>query len=412
MAELIKDKVEKQKVLKEIIKELHDKSNYEGAKKKFTELIKNVSAEEIAEMEQALINEGLPVSEIHNLCDVHTAVFEDALNKQGKTHKLSGHPIHTFIEENKELKKINKSLADLIKKLKKDASKDSVKKEFVEKFKRLKDINFHYLRKENQLFPYLEKKGFTGPSKVMWAKHDDVRGLFKETDDLITKDKWDEVVKVTKKIIDETNGMIFKEEKILFPTSVNKLTNAEWIAIKNGESHIGYSWIKPGNLWDASLAKAIEKDKTEKAQKEEATKTPDLKDNLALDVGNLSLEQLNLMLVNLPVDISFVDENDKVQFYSNNAERIFPRSPGVIGRDVHNCHPQKSVDVVSKILQSFKNKEKSQADFWINMGGKYIYIRYFALYDKTGVYKGTLEVSQDITEIKALEGERRILDWK
>ncbi len=130
-----------------------------------------------------------------------------------------------------------------------------------------------------------------------------------------------------------------------------------------------------------------------------------------LDTGSLSAEQINLLLTNLPVDISFVDENDAVVYYSAVPRRIFPRSPGVIGRKVQNCHPPKSVDVVERILKAFRSGERDVAEFWIESGGRFILIRYFALRDESGAYRGTLEVSQDATAIRALRGERRLLDW-
>ncbi|HOJ63674.1 MAG TPA: DUF438 domain-containing protein [Spirochaetota bacterium] len=395
----------KQDILKEIIKNLHETKNFESAKKRFSELIKNVSAEEIAEMEQALINEGFPIEQIQNLCNVHVAVFEESLKKQGKMHKMPGHPVHTYMAENKELKKIIKSYQNVSKKIKNKKDNESLIKEFINIFNKLKDVNIHYTRKENQLFPFLEKKGFTGPSKVMWAKHDEIRKMLKDIEEKIKINDFDSILQISKDLITELNGMIFKEEMILFPTAIKKLTISDWILIKNGENQIGYAWIKPGNLWDASIAKLLDKNK-----KEKENKNIDL-DFINLDTGRLSIEQINLLLLNLPVDISFIDENDRVLYYSNNKDRIFPRSPGVIGREVQNCHPQKSIAIVNRILNAFKNKEKSHADFWINLHGKIIYIRYFAIYDNNGNYRGTLEVSQDITEIQKLTGERRLLDW-
>lgn len=132
---------------------------------------------------------------------------------------------------------------------------------------------------------------------------------------------------------------------------------------------------------------------------------------LALDTGTLTSEQVNLLLTHLPVDISYVDENDTVIYYSATPERIFPRAPGVIGRKVQNCHPPKSVDVVDRILKAFRSGERDSAEFWIQSQGKFIHVRYFALRDGTGTYKGTLEVTQDATAIRALRGERRLLDW-
>ncbi|HCM29157.1 MAG TPA: hypothetical protein DIC34_21915 [Treponema sp.] len=122
-------------------------------------------------------------------------------------------------------------------------------------------------------------------------------------------------------------------------------------------------------------------------------------------------EQIDLMLKALPVDVSFVDEFDRVLYYTDAADRIFPRSPAVIGRDVSNCHPPKSVAIVHRILEAFRKKEKTEAEFWIEMGGKFIHIRYFPVYGSGGEYKGVVEVSQDVTAIRALQGQRRLLDW-
>jgi hypothetical protein len=132
---------------------------------------------------------------------------------------------------------------------------------------------------------------------------------------------------------------------------------------------------------------------------------------LGLSTGQMTLEQINLMLTHLPVDLTFVDEDDRVAYYSEGPERIFPRSPAIIGREVRNCHPPKSVHIVNKILDAFKSGARGTAEFWIELGGRFIYIRYFAVRDSNGYYRGTLEVSQDLTEIRKLEGQQRLLDW-
>ena len=134
--------------------------------------------------------------------------------------------------------------------------------------------------------------------------------------------------------------------------------------------------------------------------------------SLSLDTGQLSVEQINIMLKHLPVDVSFVDASDELRYYSDTPQRIFARTPAVIGRKVQNCHPPKSVHVVQKIIDAFRAKEKDTAEFWIELKGRFIHIRYFAMRDKEGNYRGTLEVSQDVTEIRKLEGERRLLDWE
>jgi DUF438 domain-containing protein len=188
------------------------------------------------------------------------------------------------------------------------------------------------------------------------------------------------------------------------------LTQEDWAEIKKGESEIGYAWITPSNLWDANIAKS--KFSESLTITSERTETMKETNEIRLSQGRLTEEQLNLMLKNLPVDLTFVDENDTVRFYSDTKDRIFPRSPAVIGRAVQNCHPPKSVHVVKNILNSFKEKKKDAAEFWIQMKGLFIHIRYFPVYDEKGNYKGVIEVSQEVSGIRALEGEKRILDWE
>ncbi|HQB78880.1 MAG TPA: PAS domain-containing protein, partial [Tenuifilaceae bacterium] len=130
------------------------------------------------------------------------------------------------------------------------------------------------------------------------------------------------------------------------------------------------------------------------------------------ETGNLSTEQALLIFNNLPVDITVVDENDKVLFFNKAKERFFPRSPAIVGRSVQNCHPPESVHVVEKIIAAFRSGEKDKADFWIQMRGRFILIQYFALRNPKGEYKGVLEVSQDATETRGLQGEKRLLSWE
>jgi len=394
MSEIIYDKKKEQ--IKEVLKGLNEGSDLNLIRKKFKKLLSSVSPEEIAEMEQGLIEEGTPVEEIQQLCDIHAAVFQETLNKQKKTRTIAGHPVHTYKLENREAKKI---LNDVLKKIK---SRDLTQLNL--SFRKLKEIEIHYQRKENQLFPFLENVSFTGPSKVMWGKHDEVRLLFREIQTAIDGADYDVLKKKSGELKKSIKNMIFLEEKILFPTALRKLTEKSWIEIRKGESEIGYSWITPGNIWDPTVVAPKEITIPE-------FQPPDSSDSaIPLSTGGLNAEQIDLMLKNLPLDISFVDENDRVQYYSNGKERIFPRSPGIIGRTVQNCHPPKSVHVVEDIVTSFKNKSETSAEFWLEMHGKFIHIRYFPLYNESGDYKGVIEVSQDVSGIRALKGEKRLLD--
>ena len=402
-------KDDKQKKLKMIINQLHDGVSVEKLKKDFADIIKHTSPDEIADMENALIKEGFPLEEIQRLCDVHAQVFEQSLKKIGKSSKISGHPIYTFIEENKEAKRILKQLVKSVKKLKKVTPKEKDILNFKDHFERLREIERHYQRKENQLFPMLEAKKFTGPTKVMWGKHDEIREMIRNIDNLINNQTWGELSKKIKSLSSAIKKLIFLEEKILYPTSAKKLNTHEWADIKLGEPEIGYAWVTPSNLWDAQLAKVTQPVPIDE-QKETGVLQKD-QSKIQLSQGLLTTEQIDLILKNLTVDITFVDENDKVRYYSDTKDRIFPRSPAIIGREVQNCHPPKSVHIVNDIVKNFKEKEKDVVEFWIQMDGKFMHIRYFPIYDKNGTYKGVIEVSQEVSHIKKLEGERRLLDW-
>ena len=434
MSEIRRDDAEyRQQQLKEIVKDLHEGSDIKAVQKRFAQLIRNVSPEEIAQMEQALITEGVPVDQVQKICDVHVQVFEQALERRKKTKVLPGHPVHTYLQENKALRRILKRLRPLLKQVPRGARS----REFEAVLEELKDVEIHYRRKENQLVPSLEQVEFTGPSKVMWGKHDEIRQQLREFENAYREEDWRGFTAAGKTLLRAVRRMIFMEEKILFPTALKKLSEGQWAEIRRGEGEIGYAWVQPGNLWDpsvviaASAAKELGKARgpvttgaeADPAAEEAAgpgsgpgrvsgkgrgTEGPA---DIPLDVGALSPEQINLMLRNLPIDMTYVDENDRVRYYSQGKERIFPRSPAVIGRAVQNCHPPKSVHVVEKILESFKRKEKDTAEFWLTLGGRFIHIRYFALYDQQGAYRGVVEVSQDVTDIRELKGQKRLLDW-
>ncbi|MEW5815170.1 MAG: DUF438 domain-containing protein [Spirochaetota bacterium] len=404
MSDVFQNDIEKQEQLKKIIKALHDGKAVTEVKKDFARLLRNVSPQEISEMEQSLIKEGFPPEEIQRLCEVHVDVFRGALKKEKKPHKLPGHPVHTHMLENLEAKKILKKLKPLVKKTVKGNGRHF--SQFEQEFNNLKQITLHYTRKENQLFPYLEKHNFTGPSKVMWGKHDEIRALLKMVETDFREKNLVRFKENALSLISKIGKMMFMEERILFPTALKKLSDQEWADIRRGEAEIGYAWVssesssvKPGNLWDANLVAPVS-----------TSVVPQQTDSLKLDTGVLTLEQVNMMLKALPLDISFVDENDKVLYYANNPERVFPRSPAVIGRAVQNCHPPKSLHLVEAILADFRKKERKEAEFWVNSKGRFLHIRYLPVYDAKGVYRGTLEITQDVTRIRQLEGEKRLLD--
>ena len=388
MAEILKDK--KREVVKNIIKRLNKDLTFEEAKELLLKEVGSITSYEIAEVEQSLINEGWSIDEIKKFCNVHALLFESTL-KQKMVETSEFHPVNLFKLENREIEKLTKTLKELNE---------------IEKIKdtllQLKAIDIHYTRKEQLLFPFLEKAGFYGPSKVMWGKDNDIREMLKKAIENVDKVELTEFRKnYLNNLIEEIESMIFKEENILFPTSLEKLKPENWVEILKQSNTIGYCFITaPSDL--ESMIEDLEKNIVETAvYKDGAIKFPS---------GELSLDELLNILNGLPIDISFVDKDDKVKYFSETKDRIFFRPRAIIGRDVRNCHPPQSVDKVEKIINDFKEKKRDVAEFWINFKGRFIHIRYFAIRNKLGEYLGTLEVTQDITNIKKLEGERRLLD--
>jgi DUF438 domain-containing protein len=396
----------RQEVLKDIIRELHEGGNLEEQKRRFAELIKDIRPTEISEMEQKLIEEGMPEAEVKRLCDVHVQVFKESLEGQPLPSAIPGHPLHTLTEENRALEKILAELKALLDRIAPDDGGVSLEKfrgEIKSALEDLAQVEKHYLKKENQLFPLLESKGVSGPSKVMWAIHDDIRMMIREFRSLLAEEKAAELVTTGRRLAEMMADMIYKEEKILLPMSLETLAEKDWTRVKKGEAEIGYAWVAPGAEWKPAVAD------------EELPPMPEYRRPAAaleLDTGALTPEQVNLLLKNLPLDVTFVDEADTVRYFSAGAERIFPRSAGIIGRKVQDCHPPGSVHVVNRILESFKKGERQVAEFWIQSRDRFIHIRYFAVRDAAGRYKGCLEVSQDATAVRRLQGERRLLDWK
>ncbi|MGQ9800541.1 MAG: DUF438 domain-containing protein [Candidatus Saccharicenans sp.] len=424
--------------LKEIIRELHRGGNPEELKNRFAALIKDVGPEEIAQLEQQVIEEGMPEEEVKKLCDLHVRIFEEALEVQPSPSAPPGHPVHTLMAENRALEKLLAEIRLLLERIPRETAAGEIEsnlEELSQLLLNLSEIEKHYLKKENQLFPLLEIRGVTGPTKVMWAIHDDIRRELKDLRKLLeqkvqTPEAAGRLALRAGQVLQMIQDMIYKEEKILFPMSLEVLKEEDWARVKRGEEDVGYAWVKPGTEWKppagvtetaatigrsyAGYGQEVSGLREEARPGAGASETPTRRVQTWLDLrtGRLTAEQIDLMLTHLPVDISLVDENDTVIYYSDTPDRIFPRSPGVIGRQVQNCHPPKSVHIVNRILEAFKKGEKDVAEFWIEMNGRFIHIRYFAVRDDDGRYRGCLEVSQDVTAIRALQGQKRLLDWE
>lgn len=407
MSEVLHSREFRQHQLKEIISDLHRGASVESVQERFHTLIKDIGPGEIANLEQALIQGGLPEQEIKRLCDVHVAVFRQSLDKQVQADEMPGHPIHTFRQENAAVSGLVIKLERLLESMQQSETVDLDDwQRWRQLHQDLLQIEKHYSRKENVLFPFLEHYGISGPPSVMWSIHDQIRAQLKQVQQQMAKQRPDTeqvkqlIANIALPMLNAIKEMIYKEEKILFPMSLELLTEPEWGKIQSASKEIGYTLVEPAQEWKPQLA----------ASPSETAKPETSPNDIPLDVGALALTQLNQMLKSLPIDVTFVDENNVVRYYSQSKERIFTRTPAIIGRRVEKCHPPESVHVVEKIVQDFKAKRRGSADFWIEMGDKLIYIRYFPVRGEDDEYLGVLEVTQDVTTIRELRGQKRLLD--
>ncbi len=401
---------DRKKALREILKQLHAGLPPEQVKERFRQFLGDVSPLEIAKIEQELISEGVPREEIQRLCDVHLAVFREQLEKR-KLEIPPQSPIGILLEEHRMLQQIAQKLRILAEKVQNAEKLENVKEELaqLEYFAReLLDAEKHYLREENGLFPVLERHGITEPPAIMWMEHNQLREKKKQLKSLLEnasaiefQDFKRQLGELTSAIDTILNQHIFKENNILFPTARSVVSEQEWTDMWTDFDEIGYCCFTPEHL----IKKVTREEKPAEGK-------PVPEGLLQFNTGTLTKEEVEAILNTLPVDITFVDRDDTVKFFNKAEKRIFARTKAVLGRKVQLCHPQKSIHVVNRILEAFKRGEKDVAEFWIRSGDRLIYIRYFAVRDKDGEYLGTVEVTQDITDLKKIEGEKRLLDWE
>ncbi|RLA69091.1 MAG: DUF438 domain-containing protein [Epsilonproteobacteria bacterium] len=309
-----------------------------------------------------------------------------------------GHPVRTYLEENLLIRKLINELRSV--------NIEEQFEIFKELFNKLGKVELHFVRKENQLFPYLEKHGWTSPSQNMWAFHDQIRDEIKSVRKALEAESMDAIHVNIQQVFRSLEHIMQVEEGRLLPNALQMLSDDEWKEFKEGDKEIGWMFDTAPTPYPAD----------EYIHPGQDTKRRELPfgtdDKTHFDEGWLTPEQVNSIFRILPVDITYVNENDHVVFYNRGEDRVFPRSAGIIGREVKFCHPPKSVDQVIKILEEFKAGRQDLAEFWINFKGQFIHIQYFAVRDPDGTYRGVIEMSQDVTHIRSLEGDKRLLDWE
>lgn len=384
----------------EYVKGIHNNLDGKELYLQYQEDLKAVKPQEAFEVFYCLLQENLQPEEILVFLDKIINVFYKSLSTYSWKKPQNDDFLVDLIQENQGL--IGK-LGD-IKKLLKIEGLESRKKSLIPRIEELQEFNDHYLKKENVLFPYLEKKmdKFQGLT-IMWALHDEVRKQIKKVIEILKDEKADEAQINTEigKLFFGMHGLVKKEELILFPAASEILTSQDWEEMYQQSLDYNFPFIEK--------KKPVIKE--DKGDPEGLVQRFNIGYHFKTETGALSFQQLMMIFNTLPVDLTFVDENNKVQFFTSPKDRIFPRSPAVIGRDVKNCHPPHSVHVVHKIIDSFRSGKEDRATFWIRLKGRVILIQYFALRDSQDSYRGVLEVSQDITEIQKLKGEKRLLEW-
>jgi len=406
MNELSGKETNKKEILKELIKRLHKGENADQIKERFKQTFKDVTATEIARIEEELVREGMPPEEIRKFCEVHIALFRESLDKE-KPIAPPTHPIHILTEEHKILLRFVEELKDVAKEIKGTedfASNSESMTKLNHIAKHLKESESHYLREENVLFPYLEKHGITQPPAMMWTEHDQIRegekniyALLDTHDKMSFEDFADRLEKVAISLAEMLSNHFYKENNILFPTALKVISEDEFKDIRDQFDEIGYCCFTP-----ESARVATEK-------RETSARKPGEEGMVAFETGTLSNEQIEAIFDTLPVEVTFVDKDDVVRYFSQSKDKIFLRTKAVLGAKVQQCHPQKSVHLVNQILEDFKSGRRDVAEFWLTLKGKLIYIRYFPVRSKKGEYVGCLEVTQDITDIQKIKGEKRLL---
>ncbi len=408
-AEIMNSK-ERSEVLKNMIKRLHNGDEFESVKEEFSKVFSGIGADEIAEAERSLLESGdVTVQEVQRLCDVHSALVHGSvaqIHGSKEVDKILGHPAWLLKKENEHIRNlVEKKLADHLQLL--SEGRFQVLSDIHSELKELKNIDSHYAKKENLWFPLMERYGITAPPKVMWGVDDEIRDLvkgalstFEEMLDSPHPDShkrelfFNQILEAKAKILE----MITKEDDILIPMVCEVFTPHDWQTIADGLDEFAHSYVEDAPQWKSE-------------ELDESHKKSVLSDDLIqLPSGHFRPEILNRVLNTLPVDITFVDANDQVAYFSQSKERIFPRTTAIIGREVVNCHPPASMHVVLEILDDFKSGRRDMAEFYIHLGEAYVHIRYFAVRDDEGTYLGTLEVTQNIAPIQAITGDKKLLD--
>ena len=401
------------------IKSAYDegKISLEEARKALKDRVQHLAPYEIAIIEQEMVEETEDEC-IKEDIQAMLEVFQDVLVTK-ESSLPENHPISCYRRENAKMKELLLSVEDLV-------QYPLIKNQWLELYEELLKFKIHLSRKQNQLYPVLEKKGFTRPTTTMWTLDDFIRDEIAECYNLLLEDKEEEFIGKQAELVADVRDLMDKEENILYPTSLEMINEEEFRYMAEGDQEIGFAYItvdkeKSGNQNSPSPSAGTSPLTGLSSSTGFAEELAGLlgkygfnnkEEKLNVTTGQLTLEQINLIYQHMPVDLSYVDENELVCFYTDTKHRVFPRSKNVIGRDVKNCHPKASVHIVEEIIKKFRSGEQDKAEFWINKPDLFIYIIYYAVRDENGKFRGVLEMMQDCTHIRSLQGSQTLLTWE
>jgi PAS domain S-box-containing protein len=372
----------------------------------YEDIIEQATPRDVVYIVDGMVQTGKPMEELKNAVSKVINLMFIPLQQEDLSELERIPFIKIMIDENREMENRMKAIKYFVKSINiADIHEDQMaklKSDMGERVRELKTFDCHYIRKENVLFPHLEK---VWPDfrclQVMWSLHDDARKSIDSLLHLLESESMSlkEFNRLVGELYFSVYPLIYRENNILFPVAMEEIDPAIWESMLQESREMGFAFIDPPQtIFDNSIA----------IEHELENSAPGL---INLETGLMDLQQIIRVFNHLPVDITYVDENDEVRYFSNSKNRHFPRSKAIIGRKVQNCHPPESIDIVNQIVEACRKGTKDEASFWIQMKGRFILIQYFAVRDESNNYKGVLEVSQDVTEIRNLEGERRLLDW-
>ena len=445
---------ERQRILQHMLAQLSGGASVDEVKDVFKANFQDVDATEIAQAEQALINGGVPVEEVQRLCDVHATLFDGhvacAPSAKAEPSDVPGHPVWSFRQENRAFERL---LADSVRpdteradQLADGSQSPELAAALTSDIERLQKVSVHYKRKEELVFPFLERHGVHGPSKVMWGKDDEVRAglatalsLAQGARQSPTASNLQSVARELASAADALESMITKEEQILLPLALEKLNAREWQRVHDDSDEYGFVLIDQPPAWRPSMMELAEaavqetdlagagaadgtaggvasagssgatgRGSVAAATGSAADRAMASEDGrIHLSTGSFTAAELEAVLNTIPLDITFVDKDDKTRYFSHGETRAFPRPMSCLGRDVYDCHPPKSQAMVRQVFDDFRSGARDSYEFWIHRGDAFLYIRYFAVRDSEGNYLGALETTQDVAPIQELEGDNR-----